>query len=250
MAIDTDAITNMEQHLKEGMLAIMPTYNSGEMGTIIYTLQGQYLDPRSISWLINALAAHYCLELTLLRRHYSRFLGVRRNISFPLDSGLVLLPVKTRKAENQGEATIGYINLLQVEDVLVLKPGTNSFAMGTHAEVEAAVADLRASYFTAPEQQKELNTGSGSSPGYHLDSPGEHRSLVLFKNGLVLGSLNARATLQERLCQGHRARQEFLRRRDGAALYPGLRRRDIMKLLPPCDCVLKDLFMGILNKGD
>ena len=106
------------QYLQEGLLALVPVYQRGDAGTIIYTLRGEHEDPRSVSWVVKMTAGHYCLDLSRLRRHYSRFLDLRHNISIPLDACLVLLPVKTRRAENQGEITVGYINLLQVQDIL------------------------------------------------------------------------------------------------------------------------------------
>ena len=84
----TTEVNITSKYLREGLLAILPAYETGEVGTIVHTLQGRQLDPHSITWLLKATAEFYCMEITLLRRHYSRYLGVRRNISLPLAPGV------------------------------------------------------------------------------------------------------------------------------------------------------------------
>ncbi len=295
----TTDVNITSKYLREGLLAIIPAYETGEVGTIVHTLQGRQLDPHSINWMLKALAASYCLELTLLRRHYSRYLGVRRNISLPLAPGVVLLPVKMRKAQNLGESTIGYINLQQLQEALPLSrapevapssispSAPSSAGVGQGADIadeqEAAAAtdqgaDTAAGQYavSADEQEtvtpddQETTSAASQDTATVTDQktatpactsrqentsqeqvPGEaFRSRVIFKNGLVLYTLNTLETLQIRICQGRRVRQDFLQRRERESRPTGVCREDIINLLPSCDCALKDLALYILNKGE
>jgi len=223
-----DKIGVVTRFLQEGLLAIIPVYETGEMGTLIYTQKNRQLDPRSSSWFLNSLAEFYCIELTLLRQYYSRYLGVRRNVTLPLAPEVILLPIKARKAGTLGESTVGYINLLQLKEVMPLSSSAETLSSTVEAD-SAQVAD-----FFNTEQSL------GAAP----------RSLVLFKNGSVIYTLNTLETLQKRICQGRLARREFLSRHANSGLYPGLTHDDFINILPPCDCILKDLFIRILNKGE
>ena len=197
-----------QEYIQEGLLALVPVYENEQTGTRLYTCQGEHLDARSVHWLLKMLAASYWIELARLRRHCSRLLGLRHNISLPLDAALVLLPVKARQAAAQGEVTVGYVNLLQVQEILP----------------------------------------SASSPISPPLAPAGSLSLIIFQNGLQLGTFNTPETLRERLRQGNQVRQEFLRCKISSASYPGLRLEDVLRLLPPCDCALKDFFLRSFHK--
>jgi len=212
----------IQYYIQEELLALVPDYRDGECGTIVFTRLGEHRDRRSINWLIKRLAAHFSLDLSELRRRCSKLLGLRHNISLPLDTNLVMLPVKMRQAEILGEVTIGFANLLQVEEIL--SPSLKSRA-----------GDGEDGHRKKNEEQR--------------GSEGPCLSIVLFKNGLQLPTLNTPETLRERLRQGEVVRREFLQRRIVAGSIPGLSREELFSLLPPCDCVLKDLFVNIFRKG-
>ena len=206
--------------LREGIIALIPVNLNGLNSTCIYTLQDQYEDPRSVNWLMKTMAAHYWMELAELKRYYSRFLGLRHNISIPLDANLVLLPVKTRSAVALGEITVGYMNLLQVQDIVPV--------------------------IQAPAEEK--NKKADRSQSSHQESKGGYLSLIHFSNGFSLHSLNTPATLQERLRQGRQVRSEFLRRKQGSVPYLGITIQDILEILPPCECILKEYFLFRFDK--
>jgi len=207
--------------LQEGIIALAPVNLKGLNSTCIYTLQGHYEDPRSVSWLMKTIAAHYWMELAELKRYYSRFLGLRHNISIPVDANLVLLPVKTRSAVALGEITVGYMNLMQVQDIVPV--------------------------IHTPAEEKENKSKQDDS---HQEKVGGYLSLVYFKNGFSLHSLNAPATLEERLRQGRQVRREFLRRRQGSVPYLGISFQDFLEILPPCECILKEYFLFRFNKSE
>ncbi len=89
-----------------------------ENKTIVFTFPEVVRDPRSVNWLVKRLAIYFSLDLGGLRRHCGKLLGLRHNISLPLDAGLVLLPIKMRQAETPGEVTTGFVNLLQIGEIL------------------------------------------------------------------------------------------------------------------------------------
>ena len=203
----------VQEYAREGLLALVPVYQDAEACTLVYTRANRYRDHRSTSWLVRLLAQHFWLDIAQLRRHYSRLLGQRHNISLPLDTGLVLLPLKTREAAQEGESTTGYMNLQQVQEVVPATP----------AAVDQAA--------------------SSSPAGGHAAGPGKALSIIRFTTGLMLPSLNTPETMQARLDQGRKVRREFLRRRQGDAPHGGLRFEDMQEIMPPCDCILKNYFL-------
>lgn len=112
--------STVENYIQEGLLALVPDYRDGECNTIVFSHLGEQRDRRSVNWLVKRLAAHFSLDLAELRRRCSKLLGLRHNISLPLDTNLVMLPVKMRQAESLGEVTIGFVNLLQVFSLIHL----------------------------------------------------------------------------------------------------------------------------------
>ncbi len=109
---------DIEQYIQEGLLALLPRYREGAGETLVYTTGGRHLDPRRVTWLVERLASYYSLNLPELRRHCGKLLNLRHHISLPLSGDLVLLPVKLRAAAVPGEITTGFINLLQVQEIL------------------------------------------------------------------------------------------------------------------------------------
>ncbi len=195
------------EYAREGLLALLPDYSQQEARTRVHTREGSYLDPRSVNWLVRITARHFWVDLDQLRRHYSRLLGQRHNISLPLDTGLVLLPLKTREAAAPGEVTTGYMNLPQVEQIL-------------------------------PPPGPGPGPGPDSGPG-----PEKPLALVRFAGGFELPCLNTPRTLEQRLRQGRQVRREFLQHRQEAAPFTGLRYEEVLQVLPPCDCILKVFFL-------
>ena len=218
---------DIEQYLEEGLLALVPFYEGDAGRTMVHTLQGEHRDRRGTGWLVQRLASYYHLDLGELRRRCGRLLDQRHHITLPLTSALVLLPVRARRSAALGETTMGYISLLQVEKIL-----------------------------PAPEACGAVHeTGAGVKTGSHLTRSGETApphflSLILFKNGLQLASFNTPETLEERMRQGHRLRREAAERKAGAQ-FIGMGADDLAELLPPCECVLKEIFVRIItgNKG-
>ena len=216
----SDPKGTVQEYAREGLLALLPVYQDAEACTLVYTRTNRYRDPRSTSWLVRLLAQHFWLDLAQLRRHYSRLLGQRHNISLPLDTGLVLLPLKTREAAQEGESTTGYMNLQQVQAVVPATP----------AAVDQATS-------SSPAHLPHTPAG-GPAVG-----PGKALSVIRFSTGLMLPSLNTPETMQARLDQGRQVRREFLRRRQGDAPHGGLRFEDMQEIMPPCDCILKNYFL-------
>ncbi len=104
----------MIKHLSEGLIYAVPVYTATDRA-LIRTLKGEHREGRSLPWLVERLACYYSLNLRDLRRQVGAALELKKHIPLPLNDDLILVPVKTRSQLAGGEATIGYISLLQVE---------------------------------------------------------------------------------------------------------------------------------------
>lgn len=106
----------MENYLEEGILSIVPVYTATERA-LITTLEGEHHEGRTVPWLVEKLATYYSININELRRLYGNILSIKKHVTLPINDDLILVPVKTRAAIAQGETTIGYFSLLQVDDV-------------------------------------------------------------------------------------------------------------------------------------
>jgi len=190
----------VENYLEEGILSIVPVYTATERA-LITTLKGEHHEGRTVPWLVEKLATYYSININELRRFYGNILSIKKHVTLPINDDLILVPIKTRAAIAQGETTIGYFSLLQVDDV------------------EAYQAD---------------------------DEP--YLSVINFKNGSMLYTLNTVETLRDKIRQGDQVRRHLLKRRSKGITNKGLTIEDI--ILPHCECLLLDLFMELfhLNK--
>jgi len=109
--------------LQEGLLALVPVYGDDGDTSAVLTLAGWHKESRTISWLVGRIAACYSLDLVALRRRYGELLNLTRHISLAMNENLVLLPVIARQALVPGETTIGYLCMLQIEDILLPPAG-------------------------------------------------------------------------------------------------------------------------------
>jgi len=103
--------------LAEGLVALLPVYRAGAAGTEVFTLRKTYQLYHSIDWTLELFSRYCRVDLKLLRRQSGRLLGVHHHIPLPFSEGLVLLPVKVRLGDGQGETTVGYVNFPQIEGV-------------------------------------------------------------------------------------------------------------------------------------
>lgn len=196
----------IQQYLQqEGLLALEPVYKENQGSARVHTALGIHEDPRSVKWLLKRLAHHYSVDLDSLRSHCRQILEMRSHISLPLDASLVLLPVKMRQSSSPGQTTMGFVNLLQVQEVLQPPPGKKG------------------------KDESVL-------------------SVVVFKEGRQLYTLQTPKTMRQRLHQGEQVLKDFQSRRYSEASYAGLSREVVMEHMPPCDCVFKDIAMGFLKK--
>ncbi len=109
-------LTPVADYLKEGLLALVPYYNSGYKSVVI-TMKGRYPDKRAVSWLLETIAVHYQKDLGLIRKRSYEVLDLRSNISLVFTQNLVLMPVKLRKTVRPGEKTIGYILFNEISTI-------------------------------------------------------------------------------------------------------------------------------------
>lgn len=188
----------MENYLKEGIISIVPVYTATERA-LVTTLEKEHHEGRTVPWLVEKLATYYSININELRRLYGDILSIKKHVTLPINDDLILVPVKTRAQIAQGETTIGYILLLQVDDV-------------------------------------EAYQGADDEP---------YLSVINFKNGSVIYTLNTVETLRDKIRQGEQVRRHLLVRRSKGTANKGLTTEDIN--LPHCECLLLDLFTELFH---
>ena len=214
----------IRHYLAEGIVALLPVYRAGVEGTAVFTLLQTYQAYHSLSWTLKLLARFCCLDLAALRRRSSRQLGVRHHIPLPLAAGLVLLPVKVREGEKLGETSVGYVNLLQIEET---------------AESGPAGAGCSAAQTPTSTEREGGDQATG-------------RSRINCRGSIVIHSLNTLATLRLKLQQGETIRKELMSRQQLLALQaqpssaPGT--SALPQLPPTCGCPLHSLLHQLLEK--
>ncbi len=77
--------------------------------------------------------------------------------------------------------------------------------------------------------------------------PGPWLSVISFKNGESIKTLNHPETIRERLRQGEIVRSDFLKLRNQGPGFSGLSKRSLVEQLPNCECLLKDLFVDLIS---
>ncbi len=212
----------VQRYLEEGLVALLPGPGGREGGTLVLTLKGSYGDKRSLPWLVELLARFYRLDVAAVRRHSGRLLGLRHHIPLPLTEGVVLLPLKVAHSAPPlpGEGTTGYVNLLQIEEVIPLNPGDS-----------------------APP----------SASSRHGD-PAAGRSLLNCGGGQVICCGNTAATVREKIRQGEAVHRELLQRHKLAAApaappFHGLDGTALRQMLPSCSCLLRSFFLWLLDSA-
>jgi hypothetical protein len=238
---------DLEKYIQEGLLALLPRYQGGAGRTVIFTLKGSYPDPRGVPWLVKRLASYYSLNLPELRRHCGKLLGLRHYISLPLSEGLVLLPAKVRQAAQPGETTTGFINLLQVKEILPPAAAPSRAAGSPGVYSQAASSPGASSRVADSPGVFSPKTGSPAVSYRAGETKPAWLSRVLFKCGLQLKTLNTLETMNDRLRQGEIVLQDYHRRQKQGATFTGLSRQVLLGQLPNCSCILKDFFIGIFR---
>ncbi len=206
----------MEKYLQEGLLALVPVYDQHCQARVV-TLKESHLEERSVKWLINNLALFYSLNLAHLRKRYGAILNIKHHIAIPIESELVMLPLKLRRARIPGDVTMGYVSMLHIAGV-GSPPGSEEGGAG----------------------KEEEGAGDGSGPWL---------SVITFKNGLSIKTLNRPEKVKERLKQGEVARSDFLKLRARGPLPRGLSSQNLVSQIPDCDCFCKDLVVGLILPG-
>lgn len=253
---------------------MLPCYQDGAGGTVVFTLQGNYRDRREISWLVKKLASFYNINLLKLRRQCSRLLNLKRYVSLPFSSGMVLLPVKTRQAKRPGETTVGYFNLLQVAKILpavdspqrakitaAFIPGPGPGGGGAAQEGartaglpnvppagDARVAEPRNNYPAKKGfPQVSWKTDAPAPPTEAVAAEPVWLSRVQFKCGLQVKTLNTPETMRERVRQGKAVLEDYHKRQQKGTPFRGFNSQKLLGELPDCNCFLKDIFKNFLN---
>lgn len=101
----------MEQW-KDCLAALVPFYTQqGGNATLILTDSGGvFEDQRSVKWNLRRLARLFSVDIEVSRRNQREYFHYTQGLPLPLSPGLVLVPLKTRKAVGKNDGCHSYVN--------------------------------------------------------------------------------------------------------------------------------------------
>ncbi len=92
-----------------------------------------------------------------------------------------------------------------------------------------------------------VNLGQIENVFASAEDEGPALSKIVFKNGFELATINTAEKLKKRMEHGEKVLKDLLLTRSRGLSYRGLTRQCILDQLPTCECLLKDLFIDVLN---
>lgn len=195
-----------EFNLKEcwpRIVGFYPCYRpDGSNSTCIVFLDGsQHIDRRKTRTFLQSAAKVFSTDLTALRRNYQRFLGSKGMVPLPLHSNFILVPFKVRKPQYKDHGATGYVVFSQIWLV---------------EDYERQDAGCQKANGEASGRQKANGEGSGRDDSdvedaQRQESDGNFLSRLTMTGGITLASLEKVSTLNRRLGDAARVRQEYRR---------------------------------------
>ena len=92
-----------------------------------------------------------------------------------------------------------------------------------------------------------VNLGQVESVLEPPEGEGQALSRVVFKSGFELPTINTADKIKKRMEHGKTVLTDLILRRSRGISYTGLTRQSLLELMPTCECLLKDLFIGVLD---
>jgi hypothetical protein len=137
------------------LAAILPVYTEAGDTTTIITRDGTATSVNTkIKSVIQRLARTHSLDLISLRKNCAALTGRSLHQPLPITPGLVLIPVKVRKARVAGDNCTGYINYYAIhsagadphnpyQSILTLSAGTPVTALWNIKTLNSCLASAR-----------------------------------------------------------------------------------------------------------
>ena len=98
--------------------AILPQYTENGDGTVIVDAEGhEKTYPVGHKTILTHIADRQCKDLRLLRKWTREYTGQQFWIPLGFSWELVLMPIPVREAKIKGDATVGYVNFVNIESI-------------------------------------------------------------------------------------------------------------------------------------
>lgn len=108
----------MENIISKGIMAIMPTYESGKGNcTTIYTEKENIHIDATVRTVIKNLCAYYHVDMDASNKYFGELLSIKKGVPLPLSRDDVFIQLKVRKPIIKYDGTRGYFNLDSIEKV-------------------------------------------------------------------------------------------------------------------------------------
>lgn len=114
----------LEQILEEGLSAMVPVYEGGNVTQIVKNDGSRVVLPRTCKTVLKNIARVYGVDIAATRRVYRDTVNKKHRVPLPFTAALVLIPMKMREhplGDNDG--TLGYVNYRQIGEVEVAQGG-------------------------------------------------------------------------------------------------------------------------------
>jgi hypothetical protein len=151
----------LDKILEEGLAALVPAYDGGNVTHILKADGARVTDPRTCKTVLRNIARLYGVDLAATRRKYREVVNKRQQVPIPFTTSLVLIPIKMRKSPlGENDGTLGYVNFRQVESIeenkrgceIVLKSGHRVKPLVSYATVLEYMKNARIVEKTYMEQ--------------------------------------------------------------------------------------------------
>jgi hypothetical protein len=142
-------------------------------------------DKRTVKSVLKQLASIFAVDLGRTKKNYGAVVCRRSSAPIPLNSSLVLLPIKMRHSLIKGDGAWGYVVLDKIKNWGAVSENEDENE-NESGEIEEAVGMQR------------------------LESTGEYKSLLDFHDGTRLATMVSQATIYSLIKDGEMARKKYL----------------------------------------
>ncbi|MBS4026145.1 MAG: hypothetical protein KGZ96_10795 [Clostridia bacterium] len=179
---------------------LQPVYDElGGNSTIINLgLDKTVKDRRTIKSVLKSLAKEFAVDLGETKKKYGAVVCRRSSAPIPLNSSLVLLPIKMRHSLIKGDGAWGYVVLDKIKDW--------GEVLGDEGEDEAAEDET--AVVAAGDDSAESTVEKAGVKG--IERVGEYRSMLAFHDGTRLATMVNQVTIYSLIKDGEMARKKYV----------------------------------------
>ena len=165
--------------------ALVPCYHEsmGNATEIIYLDGDSAVIPRTVKTVLRNIAAEFTVDLDASRKKYGEMLGCRRAVPVPLSAGMIMFPLKMRKAVSKNDSSRGYINFAAVKEVREAGRACSMVILENDRQLKCLHSiknlnqHLRNCHFLY--QKLQGSRGTGESAAQYLDCPATKADIAM-----------------------------------------------------------------------